>query len=170
MIFWQWEQMVGLKQPPKSQDRRPKFPYELARQLWKHGWSYLVDLKYNPVTDSALAEANRILAENVITLSVCPPGRGKKAVGRTPPIKAIRRELLVGISNYDCLKEGIFRRNDYARDLQGFSHLGSQDVFTTPKYAFLDLWNSIYRKPHSWQDSPRVWVLEFECLKSPPSA
>jgi len=77
------------------------------------------------------------------------PGRGKKSIGRTPPIKEIRRERLWDITEEDAKEEGIKR---YCGD----GYVGYY------KTRFLGLWNSIYRKPYRWRDNPEVWVLEFE--------
>ncbi len=75
------------------------------------------------------------------------PGRGKKALGRTPPLKEIRRGRVRDISVADCRAEGIPSDRILAR------------------FAFEKVWNSIYRKPYRWVDDPEVWVLEFERVK-----
>lgn len=73
------------------------------------------------------------------------PGRGKKAVGRIR-ITKIRWERLREISFPDIKAEGVPRE-----PLQ--------------RFAFEQLWNSLYRKPYRWEDNPEVWVLEFEPVK-----
>ncbi len=80
-------------------------------------------------------------------------GRGKKAVGRTPPVKAIRREGLQEISDQDLRAEGLGASEV---DWAGYLHiLGYFEKFKR-------VWNSLYRKPYRWEDDPDVWVLEFE--------
>lgn len=71
------------------------------------------------------------------------PGRGKKAIGRTPPIREIRRERLQEINGNDCKAEGIYE------DMQD-------------KWRFALLWDSLYRPPHDWASNPRVWALDWK--------
>ena len=78
------------------------------------------------------------------------PGRGKKSIGRTPPIKEIRRESLGKISRTDVSAEGIRREP------------ASLYSLWEVRQAFRHIWNSLYRKPYTWEDNPEVWVLEFE--------
>lgn len=74
-------------------------------------------------------------------------------------IKEIRRERLRDISIEDCRAEGITK--------------------VLARFAYEQLWNSLYRKPYplydddgnvvgylrcSWEDNPEVWVLEFEVI------
>jgi len=73
------------------------------------------------------------------------PGRGKKSIGRTPPIEAIRRERLLSISVDDLVAEGCPFIMEDERMLDWF----------------LELWNSLYRKPHRSKDDPDVWVLDW---------
>jgi len=156
MIFKQWKQVLD---GTKTQTRRPNFPYELARQLWKYGWHY-PDPTYHyrparrvpwsdyqkayPITEEYIAEANHILARHVIT----QPGRGKKAVGRIR-ITKIGREKLQDISWQDALAEGIHK---------------SEGVWASGRFAVL--WDRIYRKSYRWEDNPEVWVLEFELAEA----
>ncbi|HUV74772.1 MAG TPA: hypothetical protein VMW79_10720 [Anaerolineae bacterium] len=168
MIFKQWEQVLGLTLPLKSQTRRVNCPYELAVQLWKHGWSYPRNnrrtsggsvyrpytpwdewQKRHPITDAQIAEANRILAEHVVTLPV-QPGRGKKSMGRIR-ITKIRRERLQDIKPEEFRKEGLVS--------------GAPIMILW----FIELWSKMYRKPYRWEDNPDVWVLEFELVKGSES-
>jgi len=162
MRFRQWEQVIGQKEPPKTQTRRVNFPYELAQQLWKHGWKYPRSRRYrdtyahpwyvpwgewqqrHPVTDEHIAEANRILANNTITLPV-QPGQGKKAVGRIR-ITKIRRERLGDISQADCFAEGIIWRGGLVSLV--YSYRGNEGPlwFETSSAAYANLSDSIYGK------------------------
>ena len=181
MRFKQWEQALGVKQPPKSQTRRIGFSYELAVQLWKRGWSYpkprprtdkwLVHYPRpnwqswyarHPVTNAHIAEANRILAEHIITLPV-QPGRGKKSVGRIR-ITKIRRERLGDISEADCLAEGVgyMPQPSVTDRFIPFSVcLICRRLFPSPQLAFACLWNSC---SGNWEQDQNddAWVLEFE--------
>lgn len=79
------------------------------------------------------------------------PGRGQKEVRRIR-ITAIRRERLQDISEYDAGEEGM--------PGPSFNH-----PFTFAA-VFADLWDSIHTKPGTrWEDSPDVWVLEFELVE-----
>lgn len=156
MIFKQWEQVIGLKLPLKTQTRRPNFPYELAVQLWKHNWCY-PDYRNPvgfwsstgwagwqvefPITEAHITDANLILENNSITLPV-QPGRGKKAVGGIR-ITKIRRERLQDIDPAEFKAEGA---------------ISGAGIMV---FWFMDLWGGIYKKPYRWKDNPDVWVLEF---------
>ena len=190
MVFLTWEQVLGLKLPAKGQTRRPNFPYELAVQLWKHGWSYprnnrrtsggRVYRPYtpwdewqerHPITDQQIAEANLILNQNLITLPVLP-GRGKNAVGRIR-VRKIRRERLQDISEEDCKAEGARPSVGYALDyIPGWQSLSDDRYFTDEQRlsgyvgAFAQMWDSIYPKEHNWLENPSVWVLDFEMERS----
>ena len=175
MIFKQVQQVLD---DTKSQTRRPNFPYELAVQLWKHGWSYPrnnsralgghVYRPYTPwdewqarypVTNAHIAEANQILAEHIITLPV-QPGRGKKAVGRIR-ITKIRREKLGDISLDDTFAEGIHEVTE--PEYKGwYTHEGGV-VHISPLTAYFTLWNSIYGNG-AWERmlEDDMWVLDFE--------
>lgn len=172
MIFKQWEQVIGLKLPLKTQTRRPDFPYALAQQLWKYDWSYHPDVPWTwkewrrdfPPLDAQIAEANRILENNTITVAV-QLGRGKKAVGRIL-ITKIRRERLFLIDNLDSRREGIVRKHDYFRNISGYGYAGCDAMFYDEREAFRDLWDSIYGEG-AWErmKDDDVWVLEFELVK-----
>jgi len=84
------------------------------------------------------------------------PGRGKKAIGRTPPLVKVRRERLQDIScggymyRSDVQQEGCPFVNDPKQ--MGLDEIG----------WFIGLWDSIHtEKGTRWQDNPEVWVLEF---------
>ena len=178
MIFKQCNQVVGLKEPPKSQTRRVNFPYELAVQLWKHGWSYPrnnrrtsgghVYRSYtpwdewqerHPISDEQIAEANRILAEHVIILAV-QPGRGKKSKGRIH-VQRIRRERLGDISDADCLAEGVIRAPDDGFLAVYRCPICGDEWFESPIGAYMCLWNCCGGRWETDQNDD-VWVLEFE--------
>lgn len=185
MIF---KQADAILKKQKRQTRRPNFPYELSRQLHKHGWVYprakvsawaRVEWRWgnlpwsdwlivDPITDTDIAEANRILAENVVALPV-QPGRGKKAVGRIR-ITRIRREGLGDINGEDCIAEGA--NNDaYSfidETVQTLPGIGTGPVrhYRSLPAAFSVLWDSVYGLG-AWDrmKDDDVWVLEFELVE-----
>ena len=186
MIMKQWEQVVGLAEPPKTQTRRPNFPHELAVQLWKYGWSYpripvpsasawLVVRKKRtwaehqerrPITDTYVAEANRILGNKIVTLPV-QPRRTEKSKGRIEVI-TIRRERLGDISDEDCLVEGISKRQSFKFHISlstcPLCHLDYRLLVD----AYACLWQHVYGKG-AWDrmKDDDVWVLDFEVENSP---
>lgn len=186
MIF---KQIDAILRRQKRQTRRVKFPYELARQLHKHGWAYprakvsvCVGLEWrwgnlpwsdwllvDPITNVDIADANRILAEHVITLPV-QPGRRKQSVGRIR-ITKIRRERLGDISEDDCWAEGIPLGWTFD-EVQGIPF----DCYDCPlchrRYyegyldAYACLWNHVYGKG-AWDrmKDDDVWILDFELVE-----
>ena len=179
MIFKQSEQVLGLTLPLKGQTRRIDFPYELARQLWKYGWSYPKPRAYQdgwilrpapgwdrwqeiwPITIAYFIEANRILAEHVVTLPV-QPGRGKKAVGRIR-IKTIRRERLGDISDRDCISEGVgyTPQHSVTEKFVPFSICPiCRRLYPTPQKAYTCLWSCC---GGNWErdEGEDVWVLDW---------
>lgn len=170
MIFKQSEQVLD---GTKTQTRRVNFPYELAVQLWKRGWKYPRSRRYwdtyehpwyvpwdewqerHPISDEHIDEANRILAEHIITLPVVPK-RGEKSTGRIHAQK-IRRERLGDISEGDCLAEGV-------RHLpEDFHGIGRNIVRPTREIQerYARLWDDCGGNWEQDKDSD-VWVLEFE--------
>lgn len=118
----------------KNQTRRPVKPGE---------WAFMdVD---DPTKILSVIGANGRLKWQVGKDYAAQPGRGVKAIGRTPPIEAIRRERLQEISALDILAEGIT--------------LDSPRIILE---KWRELWNSIYGKPYRWEDDPEVWCLLFE--------
>lgn len=81
-------------------------------------------------------------------------GRGKRAIGKTTPIEAIRWERLQEITMEDAFAEGVPK---------------SEGVWAVNWFA--ELWDRIYRKAayryqgFRWRDDPEVWVLIFERAK-----
>ena len=150
MIFLQWEQIVGLKQPPKSQTRRPVKPNEVLDHQAICG-----DTVY--ITDRVSFE--RIKWQMGRTYAV-QPGRGKKSVGRIR-ITKIRRERLGMPTEADARAEGC----------HAVTAPGTIGFDRSPIGMFADLWNDIYGSG-AWDRmcGDYVWVLEFECPKLPPSA
>jgi len=164
MIFKQADQIVGLKQPPKTQSRRVGFPYELLRQLRKFGWSYLGNkwvaawawkdiLSRYPISGKDIVEANRILAEHVVTLPV-QPGRGKKSEGRIR-VKTIRRERLGDIGLEDVFAEGVAYQIPPSEEWLMVPNIG------VARQLYAELWE---RCGGNWEQDQNddVWVLEFE--------
>jgi len=159
MIFLQWEQMVGLKQPPKSQTRRPVKDNEYGVFLKPFDYANFSAVSY---------KGSHQRKWQIGKAYAVQPGRGKKAVGRTPPIKSIRRERLGDISEADCIAEGV--------EKMPVATLAGSDVMVVlyrcpvcwerrlmAQDAYACLWNHIYGKG-AWErmKDDDVWVLEFE--------
>lgn len=173
MIF---KQADAILERQKRQTRRLNFPYELATQLWKRGWSYPRCRRHrdtyehpwyvpwdewqsrHPITDEHIAEANCILAEHVITLPV-QLDRGKKAVGRIW-ITGIRRERLGDISAEDVFAEGLGIYNP----LDGKWY--PVTCLNVAQEMYANLWNSIYGSD-TWDrmKDNDVWALDFELVE-----
>ena len=176
MIFNQWAQVLD---GTKTQTRRPVKEGELSWEAPRSAIrgvgtpkmalsSYLLDRGY--IYTSVLL-ANQLLRWKwrVGRTYAVQPGRGKKAVGRTPPIKAIRGERLGAISAEDCRAEGIAERHFDITQSNGV-------VFWVDRYvcpictrqhewerdAYACLWNDIYGKG-AWErmKDDDVWVLDF---------
>lgn len=82
-------------------------------------------------------------------------------------ITNIKVERLQGISNEDCLKEGIYRL-DSANGSGGiaYSFANASDkkhigLYNTPRDAFSALIDKVSGKG-TWESNPYVWVYEFE--------
>lgn len=76
------------------------------------------------------------------------PGRGKKSLGRTDPLKAIRRERLREISPEDIFAEMAIPKEKHTPRGVAIALLD-----------FMKLWNSLHRKPYLWENDPEAWVL-----------
>lgn len=152
MFIHTWKKVLD---GSKSQTRRIRFPYELAVQLWKHGWDLPWNYAWSSDQQQALIEpryirsANKILKKNHVTIPIIP-GRWQKAVGRIY-VTEIRREQLQDISEEDAIAEGMFKEG-YPMALR-------------PVTRFMHLWNSINKKPGTrWHDNPGVFTLSFESV------
>lgn len=155
MIFKQAQEVVDGR---KRQTRRPVKPGEYAvieslvgtRKDWRRHWGPIrKDLRIVEIRDM-----NGRLKWQVGKTYAAQPGRGKKAIGRTPPIEAIRRERLQEITPQAAKAEGV--KNWYYHHGAIMEH--------TYIDAFVALWNSLYGKPDRWRDNPDVWVVVFEEL------
>jgi len=155
MIFKQWKQVLD---GTKTQTRRPVkkgdvdftvFGHRVddVRAHWQRSW-YVRDYR------------NRIKWQVGRTYAV-QPGRGKKAVGRTPPLTGIRRERLGDISQVDIQAEGISLAQTLRQSR--LSNITPQMAVRLMKRAYIDLWDSIHGKG-AWErmKDDDVWVLEFE--------
>jgi hypothetical protein len=151
MIFHpiQAEQIVGLREPPK--------------------WQHRILVKGDEAT---LCEDSRIMAVfskgrmgirkwalgETIPVQI---QRGKKAIGRTPPIREIRRERLGDISEADCLAEGVILL-PMALTYGGLSSAcpvcGGK--FASPELAYACLWNCCGGDWERDKEKP-VWVLDW---------
>jgi len=146
MIFSQtWEQVLSGQ---KTQTRRPVKDGDVARY----------SVGRSPVIVAIERNGRRWL--EVGKSYAVQLGRGKKAVGRIR-IAGLRRERVQDISEADAIAEGVSRH----REISGWSwtYQGARTpvFFGRAKWAFRDLWDSIYKKAHRWQDNPEVWVVEF---------
>lgn len=156
MIFRQHEQVLN---GTKTQTRRLRFPWELAVQLWKYGWS--LQRPYAPyawadwqdkIGDEHVAEANRILARHYITLPI-KPHRTAKAIGRIHPT-AIRRERLQEITPQAAKAEGV---DPHVIHGWGPNYIGYVQ-------AFVNLWDDIQKPGACWRDNPMVYPITFKLV------
>lgn len=152
MIFKQAQQVVDGR---KRQTRRPVKPGE---------WAFMdVD---DPAEILSVIGANGRLKWQVGKTYAAQPGRGKKGIGRTPPIEAIRRERLVEITPEDALAEGVLV--DFSEWGRWYRLPGEEGDWSTAVGAFEYLWNSMYPlkayryQGFRWRDNPDVWVIVFE--------
>ncbi|NDW19454.1 hypothetical protein D0T53_11115 [Dysgonomonas sp. 216] len=84
-------------------------------------------------------------------------------------ITGVRAEHLQDISEEDCYKEGIERREmDLKDSTKGFRYLNdlSEQLFDTPVEAYADLINRINGKG-TWESNPFVWVYDYELTDNP---
>lgn len=135
MIFKQTHHLIPER---KWQTRRPVKPGE-----------YAIMSIADPTKIFSVIGANGRLKWQVGKDYAIQPGRGQKAVGRTPPIKAIRRQRLQEIKPFDMRAEMGCSNDDPNR----FA------IYLLPK--FIDLWNSLYPKEYDWKSNPDVWVLDW---------
>jgi hypothetical protein len=150
MIFHLWKQMIS--DNPPWQHRVLVKPKDYV-PLYVNGSPVAVCTIYQGRTKFRVGE----------TIAIQPPTGSRKAIGRTPPLKAIRRERLGEISYEDALAEGIF----LLREQWGYTYtwpgreLEGPHYFGQPQYAYADLWN---HTGGDWEKDKEkdVWVLEFE--------
>lgn len=141
----------------KTQTRRPVKPgeYPIVRGPGLMEWRWHPDIQplpANAVIIEVRDRRSRVKWRMGDTLAV-QVGRGKKAIGRTPPIKAIRRERLRDIRWRDVKAEGV--------DLSDMVSRG-WNRHVDARHRFYTVWQNLYRKPYDWESNPLVWVLEFE--------
>lgn len=118
-----------------------------TRRLWKEGDALIETNSYLHWVENSNGRLRWMTGK---TYAVCP-GRGKKAIGRTPPIKSIRLERLQDISPEDCWAEGIDQEN-----------VGDDQV-QVRRGMFANLWDILHKhKANQWDANPKVWRLEFE--------
>ncbi len=121
----------------KRQTRRPVKPGE-----------YAVYNERGEITE--VRDANGRLKRKVGKDYAAQTGRGKKAIGRTPPIEAIKQERLGRISRSDISAEGV-------RDQPKSAY-----CLYDARSVFRGIWNSLYRHRYRWEDDPEVWALTFK--------
>jgi len=82
-------------------------------------------------------------------------------------MKSYRVERLQDISDEDCMKEGIRRRDDVItsqmEDVVRYQVPGMSRLFATPKEAYAELIDKVSGKG-TWASNPLVWVYEFELV------
>lgn len=74
-------------------------------------------------------------------------------------ITAVRVERLQGISEADCIAEGVNMHADH--------HGKPRTSIYSPVQAYRDLWEQI-NGPDSWAANPWVWVIEFKMVEARP--
>ena len=77
----------------------------------------------------------------------------------TLEITDVRVEGVQDISEEDAFAEGCD-----CRDTGPLQFSGPIIVYKTNKAKFKNLWNSIHKKEHRWEDNPWVWVISFKRL------
>jgi len=166
MRFLQWEQVLGVKLPLKSQTRR----------LVKEGEFLLADRVWTGTTDlwdtvQTVYDHNGHIKWQTGRTYACQRPDGK-TMGRTPKIKTIRRERLGDINEDDCWAEGIAlgQTFDYTQGIpfDCYDCPICQFRYFNPQSAFRCLWEHVYG-PGAWDrmKNDDVWVLEFEVFKTP---
>ena len=71
-------------------------------------------------------------------------------------------DYLQGISDEDCLREGVFKSE--AGNIYGYERNGVRmSGFSTPRDAFKSLINKVAGKG-TWSSNPLVWVYEFKLI------
>ena len=72
-------------------------------------------------------------------------------------------ERLHDISDEDAKAEGIYERGVVGDDPACSRWTWKKDGwrYDSPREAYKELWNSINKKKHPWEQNPFVWVLEF---------
>lgn len=83
-------------------------------------------------------------------------------------ITDIRVERLQGISDEDCIAEGIKKYPEVDKNMWGFSYIKGAalkfELSTTPREAYAKLIDHISGKG-TWASNPYVFVYEFELIK-----
>lgn len=149
MRFLQWDQIIGLKQPPKGQTRRLIKEYEYS--IEDNG---IIEVGYYPWFKGFDARRKWRVGK---TIAVQRPDG--VTVGRTPPIRAIRQERLGDISGWDCIREGIATVPGVHRDPQ-FRCPMCETIFATPQRAYSCLWNHCGGNWERDKDK-QCWVLDW---------
>jgi len=154
MRFLQWEQVLGVKQPLKSQTRRLVKPNEYAL----HGAPGYAEL---PI-EAVLTKPRHIQKWVVGCTYACQRPDGQ-TMGRTPPIKTIRRERLGDIGLADCLAEGIEEIHGHADGQYYVYYICPicQLSYLEHRDAYVCLWNCCGGRWEHDQNED-VWVLGFE--------
>lgn len=81
-------------------------------------------------------------------------------------ITNIKIERLQGISDEDCLKEGIYKGQCGSADthfMDAYYYKGDIQPYCTPREAFITLIDKVSGKG-IWERNPFVWVYEFELI------
>ena len=78
------------------------------------------------------------------------PGQGKFGIGSFL-CTSLRSERLQDISRNDVVAEGIAQYT--------FAKGCLSDDPPDPRWAFIELWDSIHKKGERWADNPKVWVI-----------
>lgn len=166
MIFKQWEQVIGRKQPLKTQTRRPVHEDDVSVQDDLRGGIMCVLRIQGGFRKRTIS---RVGAEYAVQRP------DKKSVGRIR-ITRIRRERLDAIvrNDADCFAEGI--GPGVWENMDGWVCPECGNWFWAPYRAFRCLWQHIYAKTdHRWLEGytagdvaarlPDVWPLDFELVE-----
>jgi len=81
-------------------------------------------------------------------------------------ITGVRAENVCGISDEDCLKEGIYEREKWSLG-KYYQYEWNGEMFQTPREAFAAQFNAINGK-NAFENMVWVWVIDFKPLKQKP--
>jgi hypothetical protein len=102
----------------------------------------------------------------------CSNGAFKELASIWFKITGVRAERVQGISDANCLKEGVAETccnmpNHPDLAYKGVVAAGGSGMYATPQAAFRSIWNACY--PGSWERNDHVFVYDIERCEKPKS-
>ena len=141
-----------------------KFPYgQVGDRLWVREtwqlWDYVSNQHIlRPSACNKISERICYKAECSHDLKWRSPYHMYRWTSRTTlEITNVRVERLQEIKNTELFMEGRSAKDDI------YVEYGK---YKNAKKWFIELWNSIHKKEHRWEDNPWVWVISFKRLNS----